>query len=95
MNPCVARHEQVAEFYDARREAREKGSFGAAPYKPLSSERLYISEAEWKQLLADRTQPCPLRLRKPGLRQHFIWRQARPQLCRRTHPDRLQASMTP
>ena len=51
----AARHEQVAEFYDARREAREKGSFGAAPYKPLSSERLYIGEAEWNQLLADRT----------------------------------------
>ncbi|MGB9141067.1 MAG: CarD family transcriptional regulator, partial [Aestuariivirga sp.] len=51
----VARHEQVAEFYDARREAREKGSFGAAPYKPLNSERLYLGDAEWKQLVADRS----------------------------------------
>ena len=51
----AARHEQVAEFYDARREAREKSSFGAAPYKPLKSERLYVSENEWKQLVADRT----------------------------------------
>ena len=51
----LARHEQVAEFYDARREAREKGSFGAAPYKPLKAERLYLSEQEWKQLIADRT----------------------------------------
>ena len=51
----AARHEQVAEFYDARREARDKGSFGAAPYKPLTSERFYISETEWKQLMADRT----------------------------------------
>jgi transcription-repair coupling factor (superfamily II helicase) len=51
----AARHEQVAEFYDARREAREKGSFGAAPYKPLSSDRLYIGEGEWKQLIADRS----------------------------------------
>jgi transcription-repair coupling factor (superfamily II helicase) len=51
----LARHEQVAEFYDARREAREKGSFGAAPYKPLKAERLYLGEQEWKQLIADRT----------------------------------------
>ncbi len=51
----AARHEQVAEFYDARREAREKGSFGAAPYKPLPSDMLHLSAAEWKQLVADRT----------------------------------------
>ena len=50
-----ARLEQVSEFYDARREAREKGSFGAAPYKPLKAERLYVGDEEWKQLLADRT----------------------------------------
>ena len=51
----AARHEQVAEFYDARREAREKGSFGAAPYKPLPSAMLNLGDAEWKQLVADRT----------------------------------------
>jgi transcription-repair coupling factor (superfamily II helicase) len=50
----AARHEQVDEFYDARREAREKSSFGAAPYKPLKTERLYVSADEWKQLVADR-----------------------------------------
>ena len=50
-----ARHEQVAEFFDARKEARDKSSFGAAPYKPLKSDRLYLSEDEWKQLVADRT----------------------------------------
>ena len=51
----AARHDQVAEFYDARREALGKQSFGAAPYKPLKPERLYISETEWNQLCADRT----------------------------------------
>ena len=51
----AARHEQVAEFFDARKEAREKGSFGAAPYKPLKSDRLYVGEGEWKELVADRT----------------------------------------
>ena len=51
----AARHGQIAEFYDARKEARQKGSFGAAPYKPLKSDRLYVGADEWQQLLADRT----------------------------------------
>ena len=51
----TARHDQIEEFYDARREALGKQSFGAAPYKPLKPERLYISESEWQQLCADRT----------------------------------------
>jgi transcription-repair coupling factor (superfamily II helicase) len=51
----AARHGQIAEFFDARKEAREKGSFGAAPYKPLKSDRLYLGEEEWKQLVADHT----------------------------------------
>ena len=51
----AARHDQVEEFYDARREAMGKQSFGAAPYKPLKPERLYLSETEWNQLCADRT----------------------------------------
>ena len=51
----AARHDQVEEFYDARREAMGKQSFGAAPYKPLKPERLYISETEWNQLCADKT----------------------------------------
>jgi transcription-repair coupling factor (superfamily II helicase) len=50
----TARHEQIAEFYDARQEARGKASFGAAPYKPLPPERLYIPENEWRELLASR-----------------------------------------
>jgi transcription-repair coupling factor (superfamily II helicase) len=51
----AARHEQVEEFYDARREAQTKQSFGAAPYKPLKPGRLYLSADEWEQLCADRT----------------------------------------
>ncbi len=51
----TARHEQIAEFYDARREALSKQSFGAAPYKALKPERLYVTAPEWQQLLADRT----------------------------------------
>jgi transcription-repair coupling factor (superfamily II helicase) len=51
----AARHEQIAEFHDARVEARAKGTFGAAPYKPLPPDRLYIPHAEWTERLADRT----------------------------------------
>ena len=51
----AARHEQIAEYFDARREALTKQSFGAAPYKPIPPATLYIPDTEWQQLLADRT----------------------------------------
>ncbi len=50
----AARHEQIAEFYDARKEAQTKGSFGAAPYKPIQPETLYLTPIEWTERLADR-----------------------------------------
>ena len=50
-----ARHEQVVEYCDARSEALHKQSFGAAPYKPLPADRLYLSPDEFAQNLADRT----------------------------------------
>ena len=49
----AARQEQIREFHDARREAREKGTFGAAPYKPLPPESLYLTPQEWQERLAD------------------------------------------
>jgi transcription-repair coupling factor (superfamily II helicase) len=51
----AARHEQIAEYFDARKEALGKQTFGAAPYKPIPPDTLYISEKQWQQLLADRT----------------------------------------
>jgi transcription-repair coupling factor (superfamily II helicase) len=51
----TARHEQVAEFHDARREALTQNSFGAAPYKPLPAAALYLTEQEWRERLADHT----------------------------------------
>ena len=51
----AARQEQIAEFYDARKEAQQKQNFGAAPYKPLKPERLYVTPPEWQELCADRT----------------------------------------
>ena len=51
----AARHEQIAEYYDARKEALNKNSFGAAPYKPLPPNKLYLTNPEWDEKLADRT----------------------------------------
>ncbi|MFN4141971.1 transcription-repair coupling factor [Aestuariivirga sp.] len=46
-----ARQEQVAEFYQARREALEKKeTYGAAPYKPVKPETLYLTDAEWAEI---------------------------------------------
>ena len=50
----TARLDQIAEFYDARREALKQESFGAAPYKPLPSDALYLTQARWQELLADK-----------------------------------------
>ncbi|WP_368912111.1 transcription-repair coupling factor [Taklimakanibacter deserti] len=49
-----ARLEQIAEFYDARREALTQETFGAAPYKPLKPDALYLTLNEWTERLADR-----------------------------------------
>jgi transcription-repair coupling factor (superfamily II helicase) len=51
----AARHIQIEEYYDARKEALGKQNFGAAPYKPLPPQRLYILPDAWAQILADRT----------------------------------------
>ena len=43
------RFTQIADYYDARREALKDGV--TPPYKPLPPERLYLGEAEWKERL--------------------------------------------
>ena len=43
------RFTQITDYYDARRDALKQG--GTPPYKPLSPERLYLGEAEWKERL--------------------------------------------
>ena len=50
-----ARLEQIAEFHDARREALNQETFGAAPYKPLKPDALYLTQKEWSEFLADRS----------------------------------------
>ncbi len=49
----AARLEQIDEFYNARREALDKQSFGAAPYKPLKPETLYLDQQQWTETMAD------------------------------------------
>ena len=52
---AASRHDQIAEYFDARKEALTKQTFGAAPYKPLPPERLYLMPDAFRQALADRT----------------------------------------
>ena len=50
---AAARRDQIDEFYNARREALDQKSFGAAPYKPLKPESLYLTADQWAETLAD------------------------------------------
>src|ERR1700754_1986836 len=46
------RFKQIADYYDARREAMDHPG-GGAIYKPLPPDRLYLTEDEWKKQLGD------------------------------------------
>ncbi|MBR0895158.1 transcription-repair coupling factor [Bradyrhizobium tropiciagri] len=46
------RFTQIADYYDARREALEHPGSGAI-YKPLPPDKLYLTEAEWTKLLGE------------------------------------------
>ncbi len=48
----AARREQINEFYTARQQALEQDTFGAAPYKPLPPDALYVDEDSWTVRLA-------------------------------------------
>ncbi len=43
-----SRLEQIADYYDARRQPLASGSLGGSPYKPLPPDRLYLSDADWR-----------------------------------------------
>ena len=49
------RFEQIEDHFKARAEASETANFGAPPYKPLTPDRLYLSQHELKATLAERT----------------------------------------
>ncbi|MEZ5923622.1 MAG: transcription-repair coupling factor [Hyphomicrobiaceae bacterium] len=44
------RLEQIQEHYEARVDGLEQETFGAAPYKPLPPDRLYLTDAEWRNV---------------------------------------------
>ena len=44
------RFAQIADYYQARRDALGKDG-GGAPYKPLPPDRLYLAESEWRERL--------------------------------------------
>jgi transcription-repair coupling factor (superfamily II helicase) len=46
------RFKQIADYYEARREAQEHPG-GGAIYKPLPTNRLYLTEAEWTKRLGE------------------------------------------
>src|SRR6201746_1502332 len=46
------RFKQIADYYEARREALEHPGDGAI-YKPLPPDRLYLTEDEWTKRLDD------------------------------------------
>ena len=51
-----ARHELIADYYDARRKTGGKGGMtGAADYKPIPPEMLYLAPSTWDGLLNGRT----------------------------------------
>jgi transcription-repair coupling factor (superfamily II helicase) len=55
LESAAARHAQIEEYFDARKEALSKQTFGAAPYKPLLPHRLYLLQDAFQQVMADRT----------------------------------------
>lgn len=48
------RFDQIADHYGARVEALQHQQSGAAPYKPIGPEHLYLTQEEWTTTLADR-----------------------------------------
>ena len=55
MDEAIAeRFDQIRDHYEARVNGLETTAFGAAPYKPLPPDRLYMSEKQWRAAVASR-----------------------------------------
>ncbi len=50
----VRRLEQINDHYSARVDALEQKAFGAARYRPVPPDRMFLREAEWNAVLEDR-----------------------------------------
>lgn len=48
------RFDQIKEHYQARIDGLETTKFGAAPYKPLPPDKLFLAEREWQAAIASR-----------------------------------------
>lgn len=48
----TSRRGQITEYFNARKQALTEQSFGAAPYKPLPPDALFLADEEWRSLLA-------------------------------------------
>ncbi|MGH6874684.1 MAG: CarD family transcriptional regulator, partial [Aestuariivirgaceae bacterium] len=46
-----SRLDQIGEYFRARQEALESGSYGSVPYKPLPPDKLYLDAGEWREHL--------------------------------------------
>src|SRR5262249_11242124 len=52
----AARHELITDYYEARLKTADKGGMsGAADYRPVPPERLYLKPSQWDQLLEGHT----------------------------------------
>ena len=51
---AISRRDQIEEYYNARKQALKEQSFGAAPYKPLPPDALFLTDADWKAITAFR-----------------------------------------
>ncbi len=47
------RFDLIAEHYEARIEARESETFGAAPYKPVPPDQMYLDGGAWRDALSN------------------------------------------
>src|SRR5437879_7840088 len=73
------RFKQIADYYEARREALEHPGSGAI-YKPLPPDRLYLTDAEWTARLSEAAVARPTPLAVPdgsGARFHARARRGR------------------
>ena len=62
------RLEQIKDHYEAREQALERKAFGAPPYNPVPPESLFLTESDWQEALAGRTEIVLDPFEHPGRR---------------------------
>src|SRR5262245_51553849 len=64
----VQRLDLIRDHYQARAEGLETQTFGAAPYKPVTPEAMFLTEDEWRRRLEDRLVRYLTPFEKPDVR---------------------------